>query len=93
MKENNIKCFEKLDISDNELPMHVGEEGIVINGTKYKNVKIIKNEDLYYVVSDKAVLTFTCTALCNARCNFCYNGITFTPDSGGFIDVEHKNLK
>ena len=93
MKDVNIKCLESIDIPDNNLPMHVGEEGIIIKDVFYKNVKIIKSNGLYYIVSDKAVLTITCTALCNARCNFCYNGITFTPDSGGFIDLNNPNLE
>ena len=85
MKDVNIKCLKKLDISENKLPLHIGEEGITIDGVFYKNVKIIKSGEFYYIVSDKAVLTITCTAICNARCNFCYNGITFTPDSGGLL--------
>lgn len=93
MKDVNIKCFTSIDIPDDKLPMHIGEEGIVIKGVFYKNVKIIKSEELYYIVSDKAVLTITCTAICNARCNFCYNGITFTPDSGGFVDLNNPNLE
>lgn len=93
MKEVNIKSFKKIDISDDKLPMHIGEEGITIDDVFYKNIKIIKNEGLYYIVSDKAVLTITCTAICNARCNFCYNGITFTPDSGGFVDFNSENMK
>jgi len=92
MKEVNIKSFNKIDISDDKLPMHIGEEGITIDNIFYKNIKIIKNEGLYYIVSDKAVLTITCTAICNARCNFCYNGITFTPDSGGFVDFNSGNM-
>lgn len=93
MKDVNIKCLKKLDISENKLPLHIGEEGTTIDGVFYKNVKIIKSGEFYYIVSDKAVLTITCTAICNARCNFCYNGITFTPDSGGFIDLHNSNLE
>lgn len=93
MKDVNIKCLKKLDISEDKLPLHIGEEGITIDGVFYKNVKIIKSGEFYYIVSDKAVLTITCTAICNARCNFCYNGITFTPDSGGFIDLHNSNLE
>lgn len=93
MKDVNIKCIDNIDIPDTKLPMHIGEEGIVIKDVFYKNVKIIKSNHLYYIVSNKAVLTITCTAICNARCNFCYNGITFTPDSGGFIDLNNMNLE
>ncbi len=93
MKDINVKCLNKIDIPEGKIPLHVGEEGIIIDNIFYKNVKIIKSEDLYYIVSDKAVLTITCTAKCNARCNFCYNGITFTPDSGGFIDLNNSNLE
>ena len=92
MKDVNIKCLKSIDIPDNKLPVHIGEEGIIIDNVFYKNIKIIKNEGFYYIVSDKAVLTITCTAICNARCNFCYNGITFTPDSGGFVDLDSSNL-
>lgn len=92
MKEVNIKCFNKIDVPDSNLPMHIGEEGIIIDNVFYKNVKIIKSNGLYYIVSNKAVLTITCTAVCNARCNFCYNGITFTPDCEGFIDLNNENL-
>lgn len=93
MKDVNIKCLKSVDIPNDKLPMHVGEEGITINDVLYKNVKIIKSNGLYYIVSNKAVLTITCTAICNARCNFCYNGITFTPDSGGFVDLNNTNLE
>lgn len=93
MKDVNIKCLKSIDIPNDKLPMHVGEEGITINDVLYKNVKIIKSNGLYYIVSNKAVLTITCTAICNARCNFCYNGITFTPDSGGFVDLNNTNLE
>ena len=93
MKDINIKGLNKIDIPEEKLPLHVGEEGIVVNDVFYKNVKIIKSGEFYYIVSDKAVLTITCTAICNARCNFCYNGITFTPDSGGFIDLNSSNLE
>lgn len=93
MKEINIKCLNKIDIEDKQLPMHIGEEGIVLDNVFYKNIKIIKSNGLYYIVSDKAVLTITCTAICNARCNFCYNGITFTPDCGGFVDSNNSNLE
>ena len=93
MKDVNIKSLENIDISDDKLPMYIGEEGITINDIFYKNVKIIKSNGLYYIVSNKAVLTITCTAICNARCNFCYNGITFTPDSGGFVDLNDSNLE
>ena len=93
MKDVNIKGLKNIDISDEKLPMYIGEEGITINDVFYKNVKIIKSNNLYYIVSNKAVLTITCTALCNARCNFCYNGITFTPDSGGFVDLNNSNLE
>lgn len=93
MKDVNIKGLKNIDIPDEKLPMYIGEEGITINDVFYKNVKIIKSNNLYYIVSNKAVLTITCTALCNARCNFCYNGITFTPDSGGFVDLNNFNLE
>lgn len=93
MKDVNIKCLKSIDIPNDKLPVHIGEEGIVIDNVFYKNIKIIKSGGLYYIVSDKAVLTITCTAICNARCNFCYNGITFTPDSGGFINLNNPNLK
>lgn len=93
MKDVNIKGLKNIDIPDEKLPMYIGEEGITINDVFYKNVKIIKSNNLYYIVSNKAVLTITCTALCNARCNFCYNGITFTPDSGGFVDLNNSNLE
>lgn len=39
MKEVNIKSFNKIDISDDKLPMHVGEEGITIDDVFYKNNK------------------------------------------------------
>lgn len=93
MKDVNIKCLSKIDIPEDKLPLHIGEEGIIIDNVFYKNIKIIKSGSFYYIVSDKAVLTITCTAICNARCNFCYNGITFTPDSGGFIDLNNSNLE
>ena len=93
MKDVNIKSLDNIDIPDDKLPMYIGEEGITIDNVFYKNVKIIKSNGLYYIVSKKAVLTITCTAICNARCNFCYNGITFTPDSGGFVDLNNPNLE
>lgn len=93
MKDVNIKCLNKIDIPDDKLPLHIGEEGITIDDVFYKNIKIIRSGNFYYIVSDKAVLTITCTAICNARCNFCYNGITFTPDSGGFIDLKNNNIE
>lgn len=70
MKDVNIKCLNKIDIPDDRLPLHIGEEGITIDDVFYKNIKIIRSGNFYYIVSDKAVLTITCTAICNARCNF-----------------------
>lgn len=68
------------------IPHHIDEQGEFIDGTWYKNAKVINFEDKSYVVSDKAVLTITATSICNAKCKFCYNNITYTP-KGRYVDI------
>ena len=52
MKDVNIKCLKKLDISENKLPLHIGEEGITIDGVFYKNRKRRKVASCSILISD-----------------------------------------
>ncbi|MEP2506017.1 MAG: radical SAM protein [Paracoccaceae bacterium] len=57
----------------------IGDEGVVIDGTTYKQVNVVFEGEHVYLLSQRAILTVTLTPVCNAACGFCYNGITFLP--------------
>lgn len=57
----------------------IGEEWVSIAGFPYRNIRVTEFEGHVYLVSHKAVLTLNLTPVCNASCDFCYNGITFFP--------------
>ena len=79
-KKNDNNCQNKKIIK-------IDEKGMMIDEILYKNAKLVKYYDYYYIVSDKAVFTITTTPFCNAKCSFCYNKITYVP-KGDYIDPD-----
>ena len=60
---------------------YIWTEWKIIDGTFYKNCKIVLFEWRNYIISNNAVLTIQTTPFCNAKCKFCFNWITFYPNS------------
>lgn len=54
---------------------------ITIDNNSYEGFKLVEFKNKYYIVSKKAILTINITGQCNAKCNFCYNSLTFKPNS------------
>jgi len=71
----------------------IDETGVNIDGVVYRNAEIIEYDKYVYIVSKKAVLTISITPICNAKCSFCYNGITFFPGVGVIDDSNSELLK
>ena len=65
----------------NSILEHIWSKWKIINWKNYKNCKIVSYEWETYIVSDKAILTIQTTSYCNAKCKFCFNGITFYPNT------------
>ena len=76
-------------MNNNRIITRIGEEGRIIDGVSYKNVKVVSFEHHHYIVSDKAILTAVVTPSCNSNCRFCSNHITFTP-TGQFLEWNKK---
>lgn len=47
--------------------------GIFADDKIYQNCRILQYEDSNYLISNNMILTINCTAMCNAKCFFCYN--------------------
>lgn len=57
----------------------IGERTEQIGEYEYRNSKVVRFEGKTWVVSDKTILTVVALSACNSACQFCSNGVTFTP--------------
>ncbi|MBC7768894.1 MAG: radical SAM protein [Phycisphaerales bacterium] len=74
------KAFSAEELAHGSYAGFIGDEGVVVDGVRYRNITVTPFDGAYYLVSSKATLTFNLTAVCNAACSFCFNGATFFPD-------------
>jgi predicted metal-dependent phosphoesterase TrpH len=77
--------------------MSIGDDGREVEGVIYRNVTVAEESGYLYLVSHKAILTANLTPVCNANCQFCFNGITFFPFKDHFDDevqtALHRTLR
>lgn len=71
---------DREELGQDGIYYRIGSEGKEIEGVVYKNAKLVSFEGQEYIVSNNAVLTIQQTEICDAACQFCFNGITFYPN-------------
>lgn len=71
---------DREELGQDGIYYRIGSEGKEIEGVIYKNAKLVSFEGQEYIVSNNAVLTIQQTEICDAACQFCFNGITFYPN-------------
>lgn len=59
--------------------------------TEPSKVRNVNFEGRNYQVSKNSILTINTTSLCNAKCKFCYNEITFSPESN-YVNYETEDF-
>lgn len=81
-------------MNEKELSLTAYEsEGCVYAGDEvYKKACLVEYKGKKYAINPNAMLTINCTAMCNAHCQFCYNGITFMRDEN-YVQDDSEELQ